>query len=238
MAQDLFNLNNYFPNRGGGGASLQGDPWTDFAGSVGGQQRGYPWMRAGGGRVPAPGPRGGFPQPFPGRVQPRWQPQPSAGMPMPNPAPGPRPGGGGGSPGPDTVPGPFPRPAPLPPPGQFPPRGTPPPSPFPGPSPLPPGGGGRPRPLPGPPMPPLPVPPQLPGPDQLPQMNPLDPNVLYGILSFLASHPALGQGGGMLSQYATPDVLQALARIRSQMPEAWLPQIRAQFEGSPYGGIL
>lgn len=214
MAQNLFNLGNYFPNR----VKWQGP-----------DARGYPWpdARMGGRANVFPGaPRPPRENPFPG-VPPTPTPAPQFPGPSPTPVPAPIPG---------------PQPSPVPPVDQYP-GPTPGPGPAPGPRPFP----GYPRPPrerpfpPGPTGPPLPVPTPIPGPaDQLPvpPMQPLDPSVLYGILSFLASHPALGGGGQMLSQYATPGVLQMLQQIRGQMPEAWLPQIRAQFNNTPYGGIL
>ena len=70
------------------------------------------------------------------------------------------------------------------------------------------------------------------------QMSPLNPAVLYGILSYLASTPALGHGQDMLQQYQSPQIQQALAQLGQQMPSAWLPQIRAQLYGSPYANLF
>lgn len=70
------------------------------------------------------------------------------------------------------------------------------------------------------------------------QMSPLNPAILYGILSYLASTPAMGHGQEMLQQYQTPQIQQALAQMQQQMPSAWLPQIRAQLYGSPYANLF
>ncbi len=143
----------------------------------------------------------------------------------------PFPAGGNGT---GTAPGPGPFP------GQTFPGGNgtvPSPLPFPGP-----GTGGEPTGTPTPPI--LPAPPSSsPGADTVPlppgtEMNPLPPQLLYGILSYLASTPAMGQGAQSLSQFSTPQIQQALAALGPQMPSAWLPQIRAQLYNSPYAALF
>lgn len=68
-------------------------------------------------------------------------------------------------------------------------------------------------------------------------MQPMDPMLLYGILSYLAQNPAMGDLGS-LAQYQTPSVMNALSQIRGIMPSSWLPQLRAQFVNSPYGPMF
>jgi len=69
-------------------------------------------------------------------------------------------------------------------------------------------------------------------------MNPLPPQLLYGILSYLASTPAMGHGGESLSQFTSPQIQQALQSLGQQMPSAWLPQIRAQLYNTPYASLF